>query len=124
MTRQPKATEQGLSADFIRTEWDWGLINEEWFIGRSKAQQKNFEGLATVAARKLGCRASENASEHWLNRLLKWMRQEGLDKDKNMASLSTGSVTEYGSSGNTQGLFSEKIAELSAMFCLELIRNR
>jgi hypothetical protein len=49
------------------------------------------------------------------------MQQAGLDKDKNVAWLPTGTVNEWGKIGTTQGLFTERIAELSARFCVDLM---
>jgi hypothetical protein len=118
---QTKATGQKFSADFIRTDWESGDVSEEWFVGGNPACRKEFEHLASISARKLGCTRTEGANEYWLDRVWEWMQQAGLDKDKNVAWLSTGTVVQAGLTGTTQGLFTEKIAELSAMFCVELI---
>jgi hypothetical protein len=49
------------------------------------------------------------------------MQQAGLDKVKNVAWLPTGTVVQAGLTGTTQGLHTERIVELSAMFCMELM---
>lgn len=109
------------SATFIRTNWESGGVTEEWFMGGSRAWQKEFEHLASIAARKLGCTQSEGANEFWLGLVLKWMQQAGLDKDKDMAWCPAGSVYDGKLNGTTESLRTERIAELSAMFCVELI---
>jgi len=118
---QTKATGQKFSADFIRTDWESGDVSEEWFVGGNPACRKEFEHLASISARKLGCTRTEGANEYWLDRVWEWMQQAGLDKDKNVACFLPGTVVQAGLTGTTQGLFTEKIAELSAMFCVELI---
>jgi hypothetical protein len=109
------------SATFIRTNWETGDVTEEWFMGGSPAWRKEFEHLSSIAARKLGCSQSENADEFWLGLVLKWMQHAGLDKDKDMAWSPSGIVYDGKSNGTTQSLRTERIAELSAMFCVELI---
>lgn len=115
------ASGQRFSTHFIRTVWESGDVSEEWIVGGTPALREKFENLASISARKLGYAQSEGAHEYWLNRVREWMQQAGLDKDKNMARLSTGNVFQCGLNGTTQGLLTEKIAELSAIFCVELI---
>lgn len=118
---QAKTTGQRVSTNFIRTEWESGDVRKEWIVSGNLALGKEFELLASVAARKLGCTQSENVSDYWLDRVLEWIQQEGLDKDKHVASSASGQIVVDGASGTTGGMYTEKIAELSAMFCIELI---
>jgi hypothetical protein len=118
---QANATEQRFPANFIRTDWESGEVSKEWIVGGNPAFREEFENLASISARKLGCTRSEGANEYWLDRVWEWMQQAGLDKDKNVAWLPTGTVVQAGLTGTTQGLYTEKIAELSAQFCLELM---
>lgn len=118
---QAKTTEQRVSTNFIRTEWESGVVNKEWIVSGNLALGKEFELLASVAARKLGCTRSENLRDYWLDRVLEWMQQVGLDKDKQMAWRVPGRIVVQGASATTDGLYTEKIAELSAMFCMELM---
>jgi len=110
-----------LTADYIRTEWDSGRVTEEWIISGNPVRQTDFEQLILIAVRKLGCTASADANKHWLDRVREWMQERRLDKDPDMAWLPTGMTREYGETGTTQGLRTERIGELSAMFCMELI---
>ena len=112
---------QNVRAYFTRTEWDSGPASEEWIIGGNPASQKEFEHLATIAARKLGYAANDEAHKDWLGRVREWMEREGLDKDRKMAVRSAGTVTLDGRTGKTWGLDSEKIADLSAMLCMKLM---
>ena len=79
--------------------------------GGSAAWRKQFVHLASIASRKLGYMGSEGAAEYWLDRVREWMQQAGLDKDKNVAWRPFGEG----------GFYTERIAELSAMYCMELI---
>jgi hypothetical protein len=115
------ASGQRFSANFIRTDWESGDVSEEWIVGGNAAFREEFENLASISARKLGCTRSEGANEYWLDRVWEWMQLAGLDKDKSVAWLPTGTVVQAGHTGTTQGLHTEKIAELSAQFCLELM---
>jgi hypothetical protein len=51
------------------------------------------------------------------------MHQAGLDKDKNVGWCPDGSESEGGLTCTTKHLFTKKIAELSAKFCLNLIAH-
>jgi hypothetical protein len=88
-------------------------------VGGNPVWRKEFEHLASIAARKLGYTANKDANEYWLNRVREWIQQEGLDKYA--AWLPTGTVNDRGSIGTTKNLYTERIAELSVMFCMELI---
>ena len=119
---QAKAPAQkSVCATVIRTEWNSGAVSEEWIISGDLALQKEFECLAAIAAQKLGYVPSDHAHKDWLGRLREWMERTGLDKDRKRAWLPTGSVNIDGTVGTTMGLHSEKIAELSAKFCMYLI---
>ena len=108
------------SVTFTRTEWESGDVSERWMLGGSNALQKEFEHLASVAARKLAYSASKDANEYWLNRVREWMQGEGLDKDRRLAWLPTGDVYQDGRSGREQTFSTERIGEVSAMFCMDL----
>ena len=112
---------RAVSATFTRTEWDSGSVTEEWNVGGNPSSRKEFEHLASIATRKLGYTASEGANEYWLDRIRRWMQQERLDKDRNMAWCPLGNVSHGGAMGTTQHLFTERIVALSAMFCTELM---
>jgi len=114
---------RSFSATFTRTDWESGDVSEEWILGGTPVSRKEFEHLASIAARKLGYTASTDASEYWLNRVRKWMQQDGLNKDKNFAWLPNGAINNRGSIGTTQDLYTERIADLSAMHCMELFAN-
>lgn len=118
---QAKAPEQKVKADFIRTEWDSGQVSHVWIVSGSQICRKEFEHLASIAARKLGFTRREDANEYWLDGVRQWMEHAGLDKDKSVTWLPAGTVNEWGRTGTTQGLFTERIAELSAMFCMGLV---
>ena len=118
---QAKAPGQKVSADFIRTEWDSGSVSDKWIVSGNPICQNDFEDLASIAARKLGCATTEDTNTYWLDRVRQWMGQTGLDKDRSVAWCSIGTVSEWGKSGTTQGLVTERIAELSARFCVNLI---
>ena len=111
------------SVTFTRTEWESGDVSEQWIMGGDPATQKEFENLASVAARKLGYTSSKDANDYWLNQVREWMKRERLDKDKRLAWLPTGAVNHHGAIGTTQDLYTEKIGELSAMLCMELFAN-
>jgi hypothetical protein len=104
-----------------RTTWHSGSINEQWSIGGNLVLQKEFENLGSIAARKLGYAPGNSACKNWLGRLREWMQQTGLDKNNGLAWRPSGSVNHDGTIGVTQSLYSEKIAELSAKFCLHLM---
>jgi hypothetical protein len=114
---------QNLHAIFIRTEWDSGSVGEEWTVGGNLALRKEFEYLGTIGSRKLGFPPSHCPHEDWLDRVRAWMEQTGLDKDRDYAWQTTGSVNEKGAFGTTETLSSDKIAELSAKFCMHLMAN-
>ncbi len=90
-------------------------------MGGSRGSRKVLEHLASIAVRKLGYALKEGADTYWLNRVLEWVQEEGLDKDKDFAWCPSGSVSEHGESGKTESLHTERIVELSAMFCVELM---
>jgi hypothetical protein len=108
-------------AEFTRTEWDSGSVTEEWMMRGNALCRTEFERLASIAARKLGYKTSEDALEYWLDRLREWLCRTGLDKDSDMAWCPTGSGHTKGSFYTTSHLNTERIAELSAMFCMELM---
>ena len=120
---QAKTKDHRFSATVIRTEWDSGATTEDWFVGGSRGSRKVLEHLASIAVRKLGYALKEGADTYWFNRVLEWVRKEGLDKDKDFAWCPPGSVTEHGETGTTQSLQTERIVELSAMYCVELMAN-
>jgi hypothetical protein len=111
------------SATFIRTDWESGDVSQEWIVGGNPVWRKEFEHLAAIAARKLGYMASKDASAYWLNRVREWMQEGGLDKEKDAAWLPTGTVNRGGAIGTTQSLYTESIAAMSAMFCMELFAH-
>jgi hypothetical protein len=117
---QVKTEGKRVSTDFIRTEWDSGSVKEEWILGGNAVWRAEFESLALISARKLGYLKGESANEYWLNFVREWMQQKGLDRDKSTAWLSTGTAFEGGVSGTTEGMCTDKIAELSAMLCVEM----
>jgi hypothetical protein len=118
---QDEPTGPKVSATFTRTKWDSGVITEEWHLSGHPVRRKDFEHLVTIAARKLGCAPDVDANKHWLDRVRVWMQNEGLDKATDVAWLPTGMVSEGGSIGTTKHLITERIAELSAMFCMEMM---
>jgi hypothetical protein len=95
-------------------------VNEEWHLRGAAALRSEYAELASIAARKLGYAPGEDAYKNWLGRVWKWMQEGGLDRDETLVWCPTGSVTERGSTGTTKHLFTQSIAELSAMFCLKL----
>jgi hypothetical protein len=117
---QANATGQNVRVWFTRTEWRSGSVTTHCLLGGHKALQKSFESLSSVAARKLGHSSSEDAHEYWLNRLMEWVQETGLDRDKSIFQCATGPVYQPGP-GTEQGFHTDRIAALSAMFCLELI---
>lgn len=108
-------------AEFTRTEWDSGSITEEWTMRGNAACKTEFERLASIAARKLAYEASEGALKFWLERVREWLCRVGLDKDSAMAWCPTGSGHYKGNFYTTSHLNTGRIAELSAMFCMELM---
>jgi hypothetical protein len=110
-------------AEFTRTEWDGGSITEEWMMRGDVVCRTEFERLASIAARKLGYEASEDALRYWLERLREWLCRTGLDKDSDMAWCPTGSGHIKGSFYTTSHFNTERIAEMSAMFCVELMAH-
>jgi hypothetical protein len=118
---QSKTKGQRFSATVIRTEWDSGATTEDWIVGGSRGSRKVLEHLASIAVRKLGYALKEGADTYWLNRVREWVREEGLDKDNDFAWCPAGSVSEHGETGTTLSLQTERIVELSAMFCVELM---
>lgn len=110
-----------VSAEFTRTEWDSGSVDEEWRIRGSSVRRAEFERLAIIAARKLGYAGEDETTSFWLCRVREWLQLTGLDKDKALAWCPTGCGEQEGRAYKTLHLNSERIAELSAMFCLELI---
>lgn len=111
------------SATVIWTEWDSGATTEDWVLGGSQGLRMEFEHLASIAVRKLGYALKEGADTFWLNRVREWVQGVGLDKDKDFAWCPPGSVNEYGETGRTRSLETERIVELSAIFCVGLVAN-
>ncbi|NYF88896.1 hypothetical protein RBB79_05105 [Tunturiibacter empetritectus] len=119
---QSKApTQDKVSALFTATESRSGSVTEEWRVVGNPACRVEFEQLATIAARKLGYATSENAITYWLSRVREWMQREKLDKSRDLAWLPTGYEDFEGHRNTAQHLFTERISDLSAMFCTELI---
>ena len=112
---------QSVYAVVTRTEWISGAVGEEWIVGGNLALQKEFEYLGSIAAQKLGYAPSNLVFKDWLGRVREWMQKTGLDKDQSFTWRPTGYVSDGGTVGTTQSLVSEKIAELSARFCMKLI---
>jgi hypothetical protein len=112
---------QKVSAWFTRTESHSGSVTEEWRVEGNPAFRVEFEQLATIAARKLDYTTSENATKYWLGRVREWMQWENLDKSGDLAWLPTGYEDFEGHRNTAQHLFTERIAELSGMFCMELL---
>ena len=54
---QAKATGHKFSATFTRTDWESGGVSEEWIVGGTPALRKEFEHLASIAARTLFARS-------------------------------------------------------------------
>jgi hypothetical protein len=114
---------ESFRAEFTRTEWDSGSITEEWMMRGNAVRRTEFERLASIAARKLGHKASEDALRYWLERVREWLRRTGLDKDSDMAWCPTGSGHIKETFYTTSHLNTERIGELSAMFCMELMAH-
>lgn len=110
-----------VSAELTRAEWDSGPITEEWGIRGDSVCRTEFERLASIAARKLGYAGRDEAANYWLRRVLESLQRAGLDKDKSVAWCPTGSREFKGESCKTAFLFTDRIAEMSAMFCMELM---
>jgi hypothetical protein len=103
------------------TEWQTGAIGEKWSLGGSPDLQTEFESLGSIAAQKLGYAPNDSAYKNWLGRVQAWMRETKLDRDKSFVWNTTGSFQQDGVSGTTKSLRSERIAELSAKFCMALM---
>jgi len=113
---------QRVVAQSVRIEWDsTSSVCEEWHVSGYRPYQMEFENLASIAARKLGYLLGEDVFKDWLGRVREWMQEAGLDREKNVAWYPSGRVTEHGVSGTTRGMYTEWIAELSAMFCTKLM---
>jgi hypothetical protein len=112
---------ESITAYLTRTTWKSGAIGEEWRLGGHLPLQTEFECLGAIAARKLGYSPGEFAHNDWLGRVWEWMQQTGLDKDKSLAWLPTGEVNDGAAVGTTEGMVSQRIAELSARFCVYLM---
>jgi hypothetical protein len=112
---------QNVQADFIRTQWDSGSVSQGWIVSGDPILRNEFECLCAIAARKLGCAAGDHLHEEWLGLVREWTQHTGLDRDHRYVWHSTGSVTENGATGTTQGWSSEEIAELSARYCTYLM---
>ena len=114
---------QNVHATLIQSEWDSGAIGREWIVGGNLSLRKEFESLATIAYRKLGSAPVNSPHEAWLDQVREWMEQTGLDKDHGSVWRPAGSVKKQGATGTTESLYSEKIAELSARFCMHLMAH-
>jgi len=112
-----------ISVWFTVTKSHSGSVTEEWKVEGNSACRVEFEKLASIAARKLGYTTSENATKYWLDRVREWMQRERLDKNRELAWLPTGYEDFQGHRDTTQHLFTERIAELSAKFCLNLMAD-
>jgi hypothetical protein len=110
-----------VSAEFIRTEWDSGSNTEEWNIRGDSVCRTEFERVARIAARKLGYAGNEDAIKYWLDRVREWLLLTGLDKNKDVTWCPTGEGSYRGNFHKTTYLITERIAELSAMYCVELM---
>jgi hypothetical protein len=117
---KPSANER-LRAEFTRTEWDSGSITEEWMMRGNVVCRTEFERLASIAARKLAYEATEDALRYWLERVREWLRKTELDKDGAMAWCPIGNGHTKGTFYTTSHLNTERMPELSAMFCMELM---
>ena len=105
-----KAPGQTFSATFMPPEDKSGSLCGDWILGANPDCRMDFEIVASIAARKLGCTSSEGAREYWLNCVREWMQQNGLDKDKRVAFLDTTGILRI-----------DKIAMESARFCTYLM---
>jgi hypothetical protein len=114
---------ENVSAVFIRTEWDSGSVSEEWIVSGNVALRKEVEHVGLIAARKLGITPRDNPHEDWFDRVRVWVQQTGLDKDRNYSWPSFGSVNVNGMIGKTESISLEKLAELSALYCMHLMAN-
>jgi len=112
---------QRVSAVFTRTEWDSGFVTEEWRILGDSVCRTEFERLASIAARKLGYARRKDAVDLWLDRVREWLQQTGLDKNEEVTWCPTGCGSDEDGNYKTAFLNTERIAELSAMFCVELM---
>jgi len=114
---QAKTTpSQDVFASWTRTEGSAGFVKEEWELRGPAFWWSEFVELASIAAQKLGNAPGENAYKNWLEQLGKWMQKRGLDRDKNVGWCPDGSESK----GTTRHMFTQKIAGLSADFCLHL----
>ena len=100
-----------------------GSITEEWTIRGNTVCRTEFERLASIGARKLGYAGTEEAIKYWLERVREWLCRTGLDKVSDLVWCPTGSGHIKGSFYTTSHLNTERIAELSAMFCMELMAH-
>jgi len=112
---------RSVSAEFTRTEWDAGSVTEEWRLCGDAVCRAEFERVASVAARKLGYAGREDAVDYWLERVRNWLQRTGLDKDRNVTWCPTGSGQENSQTYKTAYMVMERIAELSAMCCVDLM---
>jgi hypothetical protein len=113
--------DQRVLAEFTRTEWDSGDITEEWTLRGNSVCRTEFERFASIAARKLGYAGAEDAVKFWLERTREWLHRTGLDRDRDVAWCPSGDGETKGKFYKTSHLNSERIAEVSAMFCTELM---
>lgn len=117
---KPDVSER-VTADFTRTEWESGSVTEGWTMQGNPVYEVEFERFAAIAARKLGYSEIDDAIGYWLERVREWLRRTGLDKDKSLVSRPTGEGHERGHFFRTTHLVTGRIAELSAMYCIELL---
>ena len=112
-----------VAALFTRTESHTGSVTDEWRMKGSAAWRIEFEQLASIAARKLGYISTEDVTRYWLGKVREWMIREKLDKNGELAWWSTGFADFEGNRDTTQHLITERIADLSAMFCVNLMAH-
>jgi hypothetical protein len=119
---QPSLTEKkSLYALFSWAKSDNGPV-EKCDAGGNPLSFAKFETLASIAAGKLGCTASEIAITFWLNHVFEWMRQNKIDKDKKIVWRSTcPQELDDGTRFESVNLRTERISELSADYCTKLI---
>jgi hypothetical protein len=113
--------DQRVLAEFTRTAWDSGVVTEEWTLRGDSVCRTEFERFASIAARKLGYAGAEDAIKFWLERTREWLLRTGLDRDRDVAWCPSGDGHTKGKFYKTSHLNSERIAEVSAMFCTELM---
>ena len=112
-----------VTADFTRTEWESGSVTEEWVLSGNAVQRAEFERFASIAARKRGYAEREDAVRCWLELIRKWLHTTGLENDKEIVWRPTGEGQTMGSFYKTSHLSTKRIAELSAMFCVEAMAD-